>query len=264
MTPYPLKAALLLVVLFQLVPQPVASPNHFRFERVMTVPKMSPGPRQACAVLDAEVFAHSSASLKDLRIFHDGVEVPYATTLSDTLQQESEDARVLNLGVRAGRIVFDLEMPHRAYTSVALDLAAKDFIATAEVSGKSSPSARDATTLGTFTLFDLTAQRLSHSTSLSLQESSFAFLHIELAIRSAPGGTTNAAGLRDPEIVRSANVPPSREAQTVYTTVAQTAGWFNADVKAWRCFGFRCGFRSSGFRSWSRRSSKATSVARWN
>jgi len=223
MIPSSLKAVLLLLLLWQVTPPPAASPGHLRYERAITLPEASnPPSEQACAVLDAEVFAHAAASLKDLRLYRGQVEVPYATTLSETLQQESEDARILNLGTRSGRIVFDLEMPHRPFTIVTLDLAAKDFIATATVTGENSPGAAAATALGSFTLFDLTSQHLSHSTSIPLQESSFPFLHIELAMSPAPGIVSNAAALRDPAGVKSANVPPSREAQTVYTVIAQT------------------------------------------
>jgi hypothetical protein len=230
MTAFSLKATGLLLVLWQVAAQPVATPDHLRYERVVNVSGgQAAASGQSCAVLDAEVFAHASAALKDVRLYREAqverhlVEVPYATTLSETLQQESEDARVLNLGERSGRIVFDLEMPHRAYTTVTLDLGAKDFIATATVRGESAPGSAGATALGSFTLFDLTAQHLSHSTSLPLAESSFPYLHVELAMSPAPGVSSSGATLRDPGIVKSASVPPSREAQTIYTTIAQTA-----------------------------------------
>src|SRR6185312_11877995 len=68
-------------------------------------------------------------------------------------------------------------------------------------------------------LFDLQSQKLSRSTVLALQESNFPLLHVEMTVTPAPGGDGKAPG---PEMVRGATVPPTREAQTLYTTVAET------------------------------------------
>jgi hypothetical protein len=74
--------------------------------------------------------------------------------------------------------------------------------------------------LGTFTLFDLTAQHLGRSTSLAMAESSFPYLHVELEAKAAPG---HPGFVATPAMVEGAEIPPSREAQTIYTTVAETA-----------------------------------------
>jgi len=169
------------------------------------------------------VFSHAAPSLRDLRLFGGppggASEIPYAVTVSEPQQQESESARILNLGLRSGHVVFDLEMPRRPYTGVVLDLAARDFVATAVVSGSDGPGGRG-TALGRFTLFDLTSQHLARSTSIPLAESRFRYLHVDLALTAAAGGVSSADSLRDPGVVRSASVPPSREAQTVYVTSA--------------------------------------------
>jgi len=173
-----MKGALLLsVLLWQAVAAnepPVAKPGTMRYERAIRV---AAGAGQACAVLDAAIFAHSAPSLNDVRIFPkqeaaagEAVsEVPYAITLSEAVSQETETARVLNLragtgsgaGKRGATIVFDLEMPQRAYTDVILNLdpAVHDFVATAAVTGANELGGRP-TALGTFTLFDLASQRL--------------------------------------------------------------------------------------------------------
>jgi hypothetical protein len=76
----------------------------------------------------------------------------------------------------------------------------------------------NATALGSFTLFDLSSQHLSRDTTLPLEESTFHYLHVALSVSQAPG-----SGARfTPAMVEGASVPPSREAQTVYTTVAET------------------------------------------
>ncbi len=228
--------ALLALLLWQAGPQngpPVARPEHMRYVRAMDVPA---GAGQACVVLDAAIFPHALPSLADVRIFPvrgmgDAAlrEVPYAITLSEAASEETEAARVLNLGAGAGGVIeFDLEMPARAYTEVTLDLAGQDFIATATVTGMDSLGARErATALGEFTLFDLSSQRLSRNTTIPLEESTFRYLHIAMKISAAPrssAGAGSAGSARfGPALVEGAEVPPSREAESVYTTVAETS-----------------------------------------
>jgi hypothetical protein len=233
-------AALLAILLWQAGAAngpPVAQPGTMQYERTVRVAgaERQWGAGQACAVLDAPIFPHAAPSLTDLRIFPareasaggTGHEVPYAITLSEAVSEETETARLLNLGAETGggangaQIAFDLEMPARAYTDVILNLdpAVHDFVATAAVTGANELGGRP-TALGTFTLFDLASQRLSRDTTIPLQESTFKFLHVELSVSPAPG---SAAARFVPAMVLGATVPPSREAQTIYSTVAETA-----------------------------------------
>jgi len=195
-------------------------PRHFQFERGVEVAPGASG--RVCAALDGTVYAHSAA-LADIRLFAGSDEVPYAVTTSQA-EARSEAARILNLGERGGQVVFDLAMPSRAYSSVDLKLSGQDFLATAKVTGLHSLEARSCcsagVSLGTFTLFDLTGQRLGRSTELALAESTFPFLHVDLAASAAPG---HAGFKATTAMVDGAEVPPSREAQTIYTTVAETA-----------------------------------------
>jgi hypothetical protein len=210
-------ALLLLQGSYDSVDEVDAAPDHFQFQRALQPPAEARG--QACAVLDAAVFGHSAGRLNDLRIYSDGHEVAFAQTTSGELGQQEEPARVMNLGRQGKEIVFDLAMPQRTYTEVVLDLDGRDFYATAKVSGMQTIGAPK-TDLGQVALFDLRSQGLSRSTTLALQESSFALLHVELTVTPAPGGAAKSFG---PDIVRGASVPPSREAQTLYTTVATTS-----------------------------------------
>src|ERR1039458_2041823 len=190
-------AALLGLLLWQGVPgnePPPANPQFMKYEGAL---RIGAGTGQACAVLDAQIFPHAEPSLTDLRIFPTqggtGREVPYAITLSEAVTEETEPARVLNLGSSgssgAGRIVFDLEMPDRAYTGVTLDLDPEihDFLATAVVTGLDSLGGKaKSTALGEFTLFDLASQHLSRDTTMPLQESTFHYLHLVLNVSTAP------------------------------------------------------------------------------
>ncbi|WP_035348757.1 DUF3999 family protein [Edaphobacter aggregans] len=194
-----------------------AERQYFRYQRSVVPTETG----QNCAVLDAAVFAHGSAALKDVRLFPQTAvarEIPYAITLSEPAQPDAEPARVLNLGLRGRTITFDLAMPQRPYTEVVLDLAGRDFIAAATVMGEKAPGS-DGTRLGEFTLFDLTTQHLSRSTTLPLEESSFPYLHVELNVSPAPG---TAGPKISPQMVRGVSVPPSREAQTLFALAAET------------------------------------------
>jgi hypothetical protein len=201
---------------------PVADRQFLRYQRTITLPE---GAGQTCVAIDPQIFPNAGPSLKDLRIYQEGRqgrEIPYAITLSEPAQPDSDPARVLNLGMRGNTIVFDLQMPSRPYTEVALDLAGKDYLATAIVSGTTDPHSAASTHLGEFTLFDLTGQHLSRNNTLHLQESSFPYLHIELTASPAPGNRSFTA---TPQMVEGATIPPSREAQSLYTTVARATAF---------------------------------------
>jgi hypothetical protein len=197
---------------------PVAEPQHLRYERVVELPGDASG--QACVTLDSTVFAHAATeSLNDLRLYakNSTVEAPFTLTESEPQHPEDESAQVRNVAGGKGEVSFDIVMPPRPYTAVVLDLAAKNFFATAHVSGAEGIGKR--TELGSFELFDLSAQHLSRSTTLPLQESTFSELHVELHLTPAPGSRNPDLG---PGMVKGASVPPSRDAQTLYTTVAET------------------------------------------
>ncbi len=238
-----MKTVALLTLLFWQAAASDPSPVAMRYVRAVRVVAGGgqEGARQACAVLDARIFPHAAPSLTDLRIVaeqdadaaprSDAVyEVAYAITLSEAVSEETQAARVLNLGTSQGKgsagTVFDLEMPARAYTGITLDLdpAVHDFIASATVTGSDSLGGRGKTTaLGTFPLFDLASQGLSRDTTIPLQESKFKYLHVVLHVSPAQGRPLKGAARFVPTMVLGAQVPPSREAQTIYTTVAETA-----------------------------------------
>jgi hypothetical protein len=218
------KSALLLAFLLwqsATVPETSLADRHYlRYQRAVSSPSGS-GP--TCAVIDPQIFPHAANSLKDLRLYQGTHETPYAITLSEPQQPDSDTAQIRNLGLRGNNIVFDLEMPNRPYTDVTLNLAGQDFIATATVSGTHDPNYSNQTSLGDFTLFDLTTQHLSRSTTLHLQETSLPYLHVELAVSPAPGAHIFTAPPQTlQQMVLGVTVPPSREAQSLYTTAAAT------------------------------------------
>jgi|GEM_PF-364935 len=199
--------------------------QHLRYWRAVQRP--TPAESEVCAVLDAAVFAHAAGRAgNDLRVFAEGPtpgapprEVPFVLRESEAAPEELQTAAVRNARLDHGSLRFELAMPQRSYTAIDLQLAAKNFLATATVWGKLGPD-RPATPLGVFTLFDLTAEGLPRSTVLPLQDASFPILQVRLSAWDLAG--RRLPGL-SPAMVQSATVPPSREAQTLYTTVAETA-----------------------------------------
>lgn len=191
-------------------------PPTFHYQR----PVSGPGAGEACADLDPAIFPHAAPALRDLRLFsakRPPGEIPYVLTVSEAQQTDPDTARILNLKQSGDALDFDLAMPPRPFTDVILDLAAHNFLATAEVTGHGSAPGAHLVPLGQFTLFDLTAQHLSRNTTLALQESTFPTLHVRLHFQ--PSARSQAAPNLSPQILRAATIPPSREQQILFETV---------------------------------------------
>src|ERR1700730_9728621 len=92
-----------------------ANPQYLRYQRAVNVANDG---GQSCAVVDPQIFPHAAPSLKELRLFQDGREVPYAITLSRPLPPHSDTGQIRSLGLRGRDIVFDVEMPNRPYTEI--------------------------------------------------------------------------------------------------------------------------------------------------
>ena len=176
-------------------------------------------------MLDGAVFAHAeSTGAGDIRIYgreagdaNREVEVPFAMTESGPATLETQSATVGNTVARNGELVFDLAMPPGDYTDVDLELNARDFIGEARVSGENPQG--HATMLGTFSVFDLSAQGLARSTVLPLPASNYPTLRVALRLINLEGQPMAVA----PSMLAGATVPPSYEAQALYTTVASTS-----------------------------------------
>jgi hypothetical protein len=201
------KAALLLGAALWLVQSSSGGlengPTHLRYERELRLPAGSTGD-QACAVLDADVFAHMAGrTVDDLRVYREGsgsaregsgtaVETPFTLMESEAEPTEPQAAIVQDAAAHGDTL---------------------DFSAVATVTG-SDGQGSPAQPLGEFTLFDLTREHLARSTELTLQESRLPLLHVSLRLH---GVTPTTA------MIRGALVPPSREAQTLYTVVSETS-----------------------------------------
>ena len=199
-----------LIAIFLLLGLAAPSPElrYFRYERSIETPPQTSG--QTCVVLSPAVFSHAAAQLSDLRLYRGSSETPYVILRSVPIAPSQEQIAPLNLGRRAGQTVFDLAMPAGRYRDLELAITGHDFIATVTVSG-SQEQASLQTRIGSFTIFDLTRQRLGRSTVLHLPDSDFRFLHFSVAGPIVP---ENISGL-------SVERMPASKAK--YQTVAETS-----------------------------------------
>jgi len=182
-----------LLLFFAAAPSPEI--RYFRYNR--PVQNTSPQPAQSCLIVDAGLFAHSAPALADLRLYRDRTETPYLIQTSAPVIASGQTLPLLNLGTREGQTVFDAAMPTGSFSDLQLRITGQDFIATIIVTGAQSQSAK-ATSIGSYTIFDLTRQKLGRSTILHLPTSDFRFLHFRIAGPIHPESVTGLSVSRPP------------------------------------------------------------------
>jgi hypothetical protein len=185
-----------------------ASPEvkYFRYERPI---QRSSG--QSCLALDPGVFAHAAPQLADLRVYRDGVETPFVVRMAAATQAAEKSIPPLNLGVRGGQTVFDASLPDGHYSDLQLGVTGQNFIATVTVAGSQTETGSAETKIGSYTIFDLTSQKLGRSTVLHLPESDFRYLHFRIAGPLLPASITGVSVERLPA------------SQPRYVTVAESS-----------------------------------------
>ena len=179
------------------------------FSRVRNISVASP--QQAnYIVLDEEILQHANPSLSDLRIFDSDTQVPYALSEQPGgLQGAEHEAKILNLGVVAGRTEFDLDLESvTQYNHIRLALEAKDFLVTAQATGKDALTAGDHdVVLGSSTLYDFSREGLGGNSTLKMPTASFRYIHVSLT----PGIS--------PKQVQAASVYSLEEKKSYWTEV---------------------------------------------
>jgi len=197
-----ISAGLLLLVVAAATPEI----KYFQYERPV---QKSSG--QSCIVLDPGVFAHAAPQLADLRLYREGVETPFVIRTDAAVESAEKSLTPLNLGVRDGQTVFDASMPNGHYSDLQLAVTGQNFIATVTVSGSQTESGSAETKIGSYTIFDLTGQKLGRSTVLHLPVSDFRYLHFSIKGPLSPESVTGLSEAR--LLVR----------QPKYETVAESA-----------------------------------------
>lgn len=188
-----------------------ASPDirYFRYERPLSAPAARAG--QTCVVLDGSLFAHATPQLADLRLHRGQTETPYVVRNASPVEQQQATIQPLNLGSRNGQTLFDAVMPDVRYSDIDLNLTGKDFIATVTVFGSETQGSGGETKLGSYTIFDLTGQKLGRSTILHLPESDFRYLHFRIA------------GPLTPQSITGLSVERLPQSKTQYVTVGESS-----------------------------------------
>jgi len=180
--------------------------RYFQYERPL---EKTSG--QSCVLIEPGIFTHAAPQLADLRLYRDGTETPYVIRTQEAVERAEKELTLLNLGTRDGQTVFDASVPEGPYSNLQLNVTGENFIATVTVTGSQAESGSAETAIGTYTIFDLTGQKLGRSTILHLPESDFRFLHFRIK------------GPLTPQSVNGLSVMRMPASQTRYVTVAESA-----------------------------------------
>lgn len=174
--------------------------------------QISRSDRQNFFVVDEEIWHHSRPDLADLRLYDADTPVQYALSEQRAGVSSGEtEAKILNLGSVKGHTEFDLDangIPE--YDRIRLRLDARDFVATASVSG-GNELGKAGVELPPSTLYDFTQQQLGSNSQLKLPPSTFRYLHVTLS-----------PGIR-PQQVEGAAVGNLREQQASWIKIGSCA-----------------------------------------
>lgn len=170
--------------------------------------------RQNFIVVDEELWNHSRSDLADLRLYDAETPVQYALSEQRAgVSSEEAPARILNLGMVAGRTQFDLDVEGISeYDRVRLRVDAHDFVATASVTAGNTLGKTTEVQLPPSTLYDFSKEQLGSNFQIKLPPSSFRYLHVQLS-----------PGIR-PQQVQGATIFNLREQQASWTKVGSCRG----------------------------------------
>ena len=162
-------------------------------------------------MLDPGIFAHAAPQLADLRLYRDGTEAPFVVRVAASAETGEKSIAPLNVGSRGGQTVFDASLPDGHYSDLQIAVTGQNFIATVTVTGSQTETGSAETKIGSYTIFDLTSQKLGRSTVLHLPESDFRYLHFRIK------------GPLPPQSVTGLSVGRLPASQPKYDAVAETS-----------------------------------------
>jgi Protein of unknown function (DUF3999) len=139
--------------------------------------------RQNFFVVDEEIWNHSRPDLGDLRLYDGESPLQFAVSEQRTgISSDEVSAKILNLGSVSGHTEFDLDAEGPAeYDRIRLRVDARDFVATAWVSGGDTPGKATKVELAPSTLYDFSKEQLGSNSVLKIPASSFRYLHVRLS-----------------------------------------------------------------------------------
>ena len=199
---------LLVALLLVAATSPSPEIQHFRYQRAVVAASQAPG--QTCLVIDPAIYAHAAPQLRDVRLYRSQMETPYVIEAARQQTVFPQPIALLNMGRRDGQTVFDAVMPQGSYSDLRLGVAGHDFIAVVTVSGSQAEGAK-ATQIGSYTIFDLTGQKLGRSTVLHLSQTDFRYLHFSVQ------------GPLEPSSITGLTAEPLPDNEPQYVTVAESS-----------------------------------------
>lgn len=148
---------------------------------------------QRYVVADESVWRHARTDLNDLRLYSSEGEIPYKLEIERARSEnQQKECKILQPGTIAGKTQFLLDMSGIAeYNGVTLRLNASNFVAHAKVEGANDPRAARWATLGTTTVYDLSAERLGRNSALQIPLTTYRFLRVTI---DKPITPSNVAG----------------------------------------------------------------------
>ena len=192
--------ALLALILF-------ASPSisYFKFQRPVQVT----GGGQHYFAIDQAIWENAQPDLGDLRLYNGQTEYPYALVIErGSLKHEHTNVRVLQQGTVTGKTQFLIDMSGVVeYDHIDLKLAARNFVAHANVEGQDDLHGPHWALLAEPILYDLSKEGLGGNSMLRLPLSTYKYLRVTIDGPVKPADIQGAiAEFREEQQARWRNV----------------------------------------------------------
>lgn len=199
----------------------VPSASHSKYQR--SVQTSAAGPNYVA--VDETIWNHARRDLADLRLASADIETPYALVVErGSSEEQRTELSVLQQTTVAGKTQFLIDMSGLAeYDHVQLKLAARNFVAHAQVEGADDPHARTWAGLGSTILYDLSRESLGSNMMLRLPRATYKYLRVTIDGPVTPSdvqGATSQMAEDHPAVWREVNGTPRQvEAgkETVFT-----------------------------------------------
>jgi hypothetical protein len=197
----------------------VLSSSHSKYQRPVQVAAAG----QNYVAVDETIWNHSRRDLSDLRLASADAEIPYAFVVQrGSSEEQRTDLSVLQQTTVGGKTQFLIDMSGLAeYDHVQLKLAARNFVAHAQVEGADDPHAPAWAGLGSTILYDLSRETLGSNTMLRLPRATYKYLRVTIDGPVTPSdiqGATSEMAEEHPAVWREVSGAPT-QAQSGKDTV---------------------------------------------
>ena len=199
----------------------VPSASHSKYQRSLQTSVTG----QNYVAVDETLWNHARRDLGDLRLVSADAETPYALVVErGSSEEQRTELSVLQQTTIAGKTQFLIDMSELAeYDHVQLKLAARNFVAHAQVEGADDLHARIWAGLGSTILYDLSRESLGSNTMLRVPRATYKYLRVTIDGPVAPAdvqGATSQMAEEHPAVWREVNGTPTQAEsgkETVFT-----------------------------------------------